>query len=351
MALCASLLAAAVGFSAFATQTLAADAFAPGWTLAPEASRLTFQSVKNQSVVETSKFATFAGEIAADGAATVTIELESVDTGIDLRNVRMRFLFFETFKFPQATISLDLTQEMLAGLAETRRMQLPLDFTIDLHGVQQKMQADVIVTLFTDTQVSVASAAPIAISAEAFDLTEGVLKLQDAAKVKITPVGSVSFDMVFRRNTTGEGARSTAQQATAAPAKSAALDAEGDFSREACIGRFEILSRAGSIYFQSGSANLSPKSAGILEEVLDIVQRCRDLRIQVAGHTDSIGAAAANQRLSEARAKSVAEYLTDNGVDPARVTAIGYGEVRPVADNDTARGRRLNRRIEFSPQD
>ena len=357
----AMALAAAVCLLAAGAPAAADGPFDPGWTLDRDASRLTFQSVKNQTIIETSSFATFTGAIASDGAATVQVSLESVDTGIDLRNVRMRFLFFETFKFPQATIAAQLTPDMLAGLAEKRRIQAPLAFTLDLHGVAKAMQANVIVTLITDGQVSVASAAPIAIATDAFDLTEGVLKLQDAAKVEITPFGSVSFDFVFRRD--GQVAAAPTIEtptpptpATPTPApqpapKSAALEAAGDFSREACIGRFEILSRAGAIYFRSGSADLDPESDAILKAVLDIVERCPDLRITVAGHTDAVGGAAANQRLSEARAASVAAYLVENGVAAARVRATGYGEARPVASNDTDRGRRLNRRIEFAPED
>lgn len=357
-------LAAMTCLLATGTPAAADGPFDAGWTLDHDASRLTFQSVKNKSVIETSSFAVFTGAIADNGVATVQVALESVDTGIDLRNVRMRFLFFETFKFPQATITAYLTAEMLAGLAEKRRVQVPLPFTMDLHGVQKELQADVIVTLITDGLASVTSAAPIAIAANAFDLTEGVLKLQDAAKVEITPFGSVSFDFVFRRN----GAAPTATAAVAAtpppkaappsppqpapqPAsKSAALETAGDFSREACIGRFEILSRAGAIYFRSGSADLNPESDAILKAVLDIVERCPDLRITVAGHTDSVGGAAGNQRLSEARAASVAAYLVTNGVSATRVRATGFGEDRPVASNDTERGRRLNRRIEFAPE-
>ena len=74
--------------------------FANGWTLQPGASNLNFQSVKKKTVVESSSFATLAGGIDDSGLAKITVLLDSVDTKIDLRNVRMRFLFFETFKFP-----------------------------------------------------------------------------------------------------------------------------------------------------------------------------------------------------------------------------------------------------------
>jgi len=114
------------------------------------------------------------------------------------------------------------------------------------------------------------------------------------------------------------------------------------------MGRFEILSRTGSIQFKSDSAEIADESGQFLETVLDVVQRCPMLDIVVEGHTDSVGRAASNQALSEARANAVAAYLVGEGVEKARISAVGYGEAKPVASNDTARGRRLNRRIEFA---
>ncbi|RMF36362.1 MAG: hypothetical protein D6754_11515 [Alphaproteobacteria bacterium] len=330
--------------------------FAPGWTLVPEASSLKFQSVKNVSVIETSSFATFSGRIEPNGAARVEIALESVDTGIDLRNVRMRFLFFETFRYPLATVTLQLDPDALGlrELPQIRRMPMKLDYTLDLHGVQKTLQADVVVTFITDGLVSVASSGPIPIKAADFNLTEGINKLQDAAKVTITPAGSVSFDFIFRRdgpaaNETVAAAERT-EPAPAAPAtpKSAALEPEGNLSREACAGRFEILSRTGAIYFAPGSARLDSESVPLLREVIDIVQRCPGFRIEVQGHTDSIGSDRSNQRLSEARARAVAGYLIGAGIAPDRISSRGYGETRPVAPNDTRRNRALNRRIEFA---
>ncbi|WP_236638347.1 OmpA family protein [Mangrovicoccus ximenensis] len=133
----------------------------------------------------------------------------------------------------------------------------------------------------------------------------------------------------------------------AAPA-SAALEAQGDFSLEACTGRFEILSRTDNISFESGSARLRPASFPLLDQVADIVNRCPGLNILIAGHTDSTGDAGLNQRLSESRAASVVDYLLGKGVGQGRMASAGYGEDRPVADNATAEGRARNRRIEFS---
>jgi len=176
------------------------DALAPGWTLNTEISKLNFQSVKNQTKVESSGFASFQGSIAPDGLATVTIQLDSVDTGIDLRNVRMRFLFFETFKFPEAVVTARLDPGMLDELASRRRMTVPLAFDLDLHGISRSLETEVVVTLLTDDLVSVASGTPISIGAALFGLSDGVTKLEEAASVSIIPSGSVTFDFVFRRN-------------------------------------------------------------------------------------------------------------------------------------------------------
>ena len=73
-----------------------------------------------------------------------------------------------------------------------------------------------------------------------------------------------------------------------------------------------------------------------------------DLRAVVEGHTDSIGGPITNQLISEERARAVVDYLVEVGVDPDRLSTIGYGEERPIASNNTSSGRAQNRRIEFN---
>src|SRR5690606_28207276 len=105
-----------------------------------------------------------------DGRATVRFDLNSVDTGVDLRNVRMRFLFFETFKFPEAVLTATVDPAVFADLATRRRMTHTLPFNLDLHGVSKDMQANVVVTMITDGMVAVSSAAPIFVKADDFGL-------------------------------------------------------------------------------------------------------------------------------------------------------------------------------------
>lgn len=72
-----------------------------------------------------------------------------------------------------------------------------------------------------------------------------------------------------------------------------------------------------------------------------------EAKVEVAGHTDSVGASEYNQSLSEQRAESVKAYLVARGVDANRISVTGYGEARPRTSNDTVEGRRLNRRVEI----
>lgn len=334
-----------VAFGAGQFASAQQNMFEPGWKLESEASALNFQSIKNMTKVETSGFAGFEGEIDPTGKATVTILLESVDTKIDLRNVRMRFLFFETFLHPEATITTQLTPEMLNDLEEKRRLSVSLPFNLNLHGISKDLQADVLVTLIDNNMVSVASKTPISIATSEFDLDGGVEKLEEAAGVDIVPSATVTFDFLFRRNAATAKAQ-TASAEQPEPQASAALEA-AVFDAEACKGRFEILSRTGNIHFASGSARLQDESAPLLDTLVDVIKRCPGMVVEVGGHTDSVGGAAANQRLSERRAQSVARYIQGAGVEDARVQSVGYGETEPAFPNDTAKNRQKNRRIEF----
>lgn len=319
------------------------DPFEHGWTLDSENSEIRFLSVKKGSIAESSRFTRFEGGITPGGQAQIRILLDSVDTEIDLRNVRMRFLFFESFKFPEATITTDLAAMDLAELNEVRRKIISLPFTLSLHGINATREADVAVTLMSNDRVAVANTSPLVLALSDFDLETGRAKLQEAADVDILPFGFVSFDFVFERIRPGTAPSSE----PAEEEENVAMETSGDFDREACVGRFEILSRTGNITFGEGSARLDPESHALLDTLYDIVQRCPDLSIEIGGHTDSIGSETANQRLSERRAQSVQAYLTDKGIAADRLIAVGYGESQPVASNDTAATRARNRRIEF----
>lgn len=101
------------------------------------------------------------------------------------------------------------------------------------------------------------------------------------------------------------------------------------------------------VRFEFDSAKLTSDSKASLDDALKILMRHTGLKVEIAGHTDSTGAEAYNQKLSESRAKSVRDYLVANGVDAGRLTIKGYGESQPLVDNSTKAGRAENRRVEM----
>ncbi|MEE4178741.1 MAG: OmpA family protein [Bacteroides sp.] len=102
-----------------------------------------------------------------------------------------------------------------------------------------------------------------------------------------------------------------------------------------------------NIFFDTGSSNLRPESYAELGVLYKLLADNPKLKIEISGHTDNVGSANMNQKLSEDRARAVVEFLTDRGVEGERLTFKGYGFTRPVATNDTPEGRQLNRRTEF----
>ncbi len=102
------------------------------------------------------------------------------------------------------------------------------------------------------------------------------------------------------------------------------------------------------IYFDFNSAVIKPSSYPVLDDAAKVLLAYPKMRVEIGGHTDSVGSDSYNMRLSQMRAESVRNYLiTHHGIDPSRLIAVGYGETMPVADNRTRAGRDLNRRIEY----
>jgi OmpA-OmpF porin, OOP family len=330
---------------------LAATALGPNcaraqeWLLNAAASHFYMQTAKANAIIETHQFTGLDGTISKDGDANIKIDLTSVASGIDVRDVRMRFLLFETYKFPYAEVKAKLDMAKLqAPLTTTIRIPYDLKLTVDLHGFAKEIEAPVTVTRVSDNSVSVASAKPIIVNADTFGLVAGIAKLAEAVNgTPIVAAASFSFDLLFET-----GDKIPALQLARAEAASAKTAAETSaIAPEGCQTRFSVISAAQAIYFKTRSAELDTASEPLLDSVADIARRCGAVRIEVTGHTDSVGLKAANQRLSEERAHSVVTYLVQHGVGTQRIDSAGYGDTRPIAPNDTEANRARNRRIEF----
>jgi outer membrane protein OmpA-like peptidoglycan-associated protein len=102
------------------------------------------------------------------------------------------------------------------------------------------------------------------------------------------------------------------------------------------------------IFFAFDKYEILPKSFPVLDEIVATIKRRPEIRsVRVEGHTDSYGSDPYNQKLSENRARSVQNYLVSHGVPAEKVSSVGMGESKPVADNATKEGRSQNRRVEF----
>ena len=115
-----------------------------------------------------------------------------------------------------------------------------------------------------------------------------------------------------------------------------------------CQDALRAVAREGVINFKRASAEIEPTSFATLSKLAEVTNRCPDVAVEIEGHTDADGTPERNQRLSERRAQSVTDYLVRAGVVAGRLRAVGYGETRGIAPNDTPENKARNRRIEFS---
>jgi outer membrane protein OmpA-like peptidoglycan-associated protein len=102
------------------------------------------------------------------------------------------------------------------------------------------------------------------------------------------------------------------------------------------------------VLFATNSEALKAGSYDEISRVAQVLNQYPETTIMIAGHTDSTGSDTYNQQLSERRAMSVKNALTGQGVNPARMSAVGYGESKPIADNNNESGRQINRRVEIT---
>ncbi len=173
-------------------------------------------------------------------------------------------------------------------------------------------------------------------------LSTGVLTVSDR---EVTLSGDALFDGAANqiRQSLGKGL----PEGWKAKAEISVKPAASQVDASVCQRLFSDVLGQGRIRFESGQATINADSAGLLDRLAEIALRCPTAAIEIVGHTDGDGDAAANQALSEARAKAVADYLIKAGLPADRFKTSGQGSSVPIADNDTEDGKAKNRRIDF----
>jgi hypothetical protein len=182
--LCALLLTACASAPAHAN-----------WYLDGESSRLSFITTKNANVSEVQRFLVLHGKVDPKGMAQVQVDLESVNSGIPLRDERVRKDLFEIKTFPQALISAQINLQPINDLAPGAQLELRLPLTVKLHGKEQNYNAELLATRLDDRRFQVVTLEPLVLNAEDFDLAPGLNALRKTAGLSAislsVPVGAV----------------------------------------------------------------------------------------------------------------------------------------------------------------
>lgn len=196
-ALFAAPLAAAAVLAAAASARLQDQ---DAWSLDPDQSHVAFVSVKAAEIAEVHRFGPLSGGVSKAGTVRVVIDLSTVETGVDIRNERMREMFFETGTYPEATITADLDPAAYERMNPSERSLETIEISLSLHGATATMPADVFVTRVGKDRVLVETAEPIVVRAADFGLGEGVEALREVAGLpSIAPEVPVTASLVFER--------------------------------------------------------------------------------------------------------------------------------------------------------
>jgi len=170
------------------------------WSVDSAASELSYVSIKAGEIAEANTFESLTGAITAEGAATIEIDLASVSTGVDIRDERMRDIFFGVANNPSATVTAQIDPAAFEALGVGESTDSTLDGTLSLAGVEAPFQAEVSVTRAGPDRVIAVTDKPVIIDAGRFELTDELAQLQELAGLpSITPAVPVSFSIAFER--------------------------------------------------------------------------------------------------------------------------------------------------------
>lgn len=244
----------------------------------------------------------------------------------------------------------------LTGLGKLQTGELALsDLTVAVKGVTDDdeiakvLASEVRGAASSNCETSVDVTSTGEKQAEARRLAAEEERLKEEARRKEEEQQRLAAELEAKRKADEEAAAKAAEEARLAAAKAAeeARLAAARAEAEKCEDLLRSAIAKGVINFKRADWTLDPSSKPTLDELAAIIGECPAFKISIEGHTDSEGIPERNNPLSERRAQAVADYLVGVGVAASRLSTIGYGAERPIADNETAAGRAKNRRIEF----
>ena len=151
------------------------------WYLDGESSRLSFISSKNGNVSEVQRFLVLHGQVQPEGLARLEVELESINSGIPLRDERMRAELFEIKQFAAATVAAKIDLAPIQDLANGAQLELRLPLTVNLHGKQHEYNVELLATRLDERRFQVVTLEPVVLNAADFDLALGLEKLRNLA--------------------------------------------------------------------------------------------------------------------------------------------------------------------------
>lgn len=170
------------------------------WRLDNDASELRFVTTKNTNAAEVQRFTKLTGELSESGAARLTIDLASAETGVPIRNERLQTMLFEIAQFPAAQFDAQIDAKQLAALEPGASFDVELAGKLTLHGKTQDTKALLRVVRLRDQRIVVSTRAPILVSAAPFDLSAGIEKLREImALPNIIGTVPVTFALTFQK--------------------------------------------------------------------------------------------------------------------------------------------------------
>jgi polyisoprenoid-binding protein YceI len=183
-------------------ETAAAAPAAEGeWTIDTAASHLDYVSIKAGEVAETNRFEKLTGTVGSDGAARVEIDLASVNTGVEIRDERMREIFFQVAEFPSAVVTAQLDPAQFAALEVGQVVVQPLAAKVAVKGMEADVAAEVQIARVSDGRVIATTTRPIIITTDMFGLTDELGELRALAQLpSISPAVPVTFTLAFIRS-------------------------------------------------------------------------------------------------------------------------------------------------------